>query len=137
MAAVLQDGVGWPRPGSGRGKPPLVDEDRACSVDSIFPWRCHTALRQAASSEKVAACVRVLVLRRSALVERIVFACIAVFAFALLSRRSSRPVLHNLHIRGTAKLRDPFVSRSLHSVHSKSHERNASLKSGRYRVQMC
>ena len=61
--------------------------------------------------------------RTYSFVERTVFACTAVFAFALLPRRSSRPVLHNLHIRGTAKPRDPFVSRSLHSVHSKSHER--------------
>ena len=104
-AAVLEGGVGWPRPGSGRGKPPLVDEDLACSVDSIFPWRCHTALRQAASTEKLTACVRLLVLRRSVFVERTVFACTAVFACALLSRRSSRPVLHTLHIRGTAAIR--------------------------------
>ena len=82
-AVALEGGVGWPRPGSGRGEPPLVDEYRACSADSIFHRRCHT------EKPDRQVCLRVFRFLRPDVVVRLQcfcrtssFACIAVFVFA-------------------------------------------------------
>ena len=114
-------GVGWPRPGSGRGKPPLVDEYRACSAGStkterkfyvplpMGPGRFFIGVAtQKSQTERVDGICFVSCVKMLSFFSVFVVHLVSHELLFLYSRRSSRRVLHICGIAG-----DPLVCRSL------------------------